>query len=196
MANTPPLVDDSMDSTDFLDAVADLIQLKVDQRGAEVAALDTNTRAGAIWFNMVDDALLALFTKTDSMVAASAVVYDTRSSPTVTGSATSGGGTVNFQISLSKTRATIDWIRVVSNSASVGGLVQLYADSARTKLVYQSEIAAGDPPVASTEYDDGNPFACISSDGTSLADEILYGTITNDGGTNSTYSVYLVGHGY
>lgn len=196
MAHTPRLVTSTMDYDAFLAAVNDLVQLKRDRRGAEVAALDTNTRAGASWFNMVDDALLALFAKTDDITATAAVVYDTRDSPTVTGTATSGGGTVDFEIDVTKERVVLDWIRVVSDDASEGGMVQLYADSARTKLVYESDIAAGDPPVASTEYDDGNPFTLIASDGTTLDDQVIYGTITNDGDTDSTYTVYIMGRGY
>jgi hypothetical protein len=198
MANTPARVTSAMGYSAFMAAVNDLLQLKHDPRGSEVSDLDTVQRAGAAWGNMVDDALIALWSKTDDITAESAVTYDTRESPTVT-SAVVEGAEVDFQIALSKTRATIDWLRVRANAGSVGGMVRLYADSDRTKQVYESDIAAGDPPEPSDELVDGTPFACISSDGTSLDDEILYGTIvggTPDEGPSSTYSIYLVGHGY
>lgn len=188
MANASPIVTPASSYVDFLTAFSDYLQHKHDPRGSEVDPADTNTRAGAELFNAYDDALKALWqrgTRTDTRVTGAVV----------TGSAASGGGTVDFEVSLDAglTLYTVHWLRVVSDASSVGGRVQLYADSGRTKLVYDRDIVdTSDPPVAAAETYDANPWCAVSSDGTDLADSKLYGTITNDGGTNSTYTVSLI----
>lgn len=187
-----------MDLTTAL-AVAPLVwQLKLDRRGSEVSEADTNRELGAVYLNLVDDWLIAMQTTIDSLGAGAAVVLDTRSSGETTTASIAGGATGDFEITVPKTRMRFDYLRCLSNSAQSGptGRLQFFADAGRTKEVYNSLLKVGSPPVDTDDFVDSMSWGAYADDGTGLTDLILYGTVTNGGGSASTFTIRVVGMGY
>lgn len=207
VSNLPtPRVNSSMNLSQVLVAIGDLLQPKFDRDGSEVTDLETNTRAGAVWPNAVDDWLMALQGSIDSLKesvegleAGGTLVKDTRETGQTTTGSVSSSSSLDFTIPMAgSTRWVVQWLRVVRNSeeSSATSTVFLYADSDRTKLVYQAALQAGDPLADVYDYTDGTPFACFSNDGTGLEDSTLYATIVNDGDGASTYTVRMFAVGY
>lgn len=113
-------------------------------------------------------------------------VFDTRSTPTVTGSANSGGGTVDFTIVTGLTAPLIEFLDVTANGNTVSSDIRFYRDSARTSLVY--EVLARD--AFTTPFVDATPWAGYNRAG-DLESNTLYGRITNNGANASTYDVRI-----
>jgi hypothetical protein len=109
---------------------------------------------------------------------------DTRSTPLLTGSATSAGGTVNFTIATGFPRPMIEFLDVEATSNTVSSDVRFYRDAARTSLVY--EALARDAFTA--PFVDATPWVGYNRAG-DLESNTLYGRITNNGANASTYSI-------
>lgn len=111
-------------------------------------------------------------------------VLDTRSAPLATGSAASGGGTVDFTIVVGFATPLVEFLDVQANGNTVNSDVRFYRDAARTSLVY--EALARD--AFTTPFVDATPWAGYNRAG-DLESNTLYGRITNNGANASTYSV-------
>ena len=199
MANLPtPRITTLMDLADIVTEIGPLLQEKFDRDGSAVADDDTNTRAGAAWPNAVDDWLMALQERIDSLSAGMASVLDTRSAGSVTTASIAGLASGNFEITTPSDRMRFDFVRCLSNSSELGptGRLQFYADTGRTKLVYDSALQMGEPPVDVDDFIDTLSWGAYADDNSDLVDEILYGTVTNGGAGASTFTIYVVGVGY
>jgi hypothetical protein len=186
-----------MTLAEIVDAIGLLLQQKFDRDGSEVSDADTNTRAGAAWPNAVDDWLMALQTAVDdlkSMAAADFAVKDTRNAGDVTTASIASLATGNFTIVMPSDRVAVQWLRVVSNSSQSGptGRLQFFADAARTKQVYDSLLRMGDPPVDVDDFVDGMAWGAFADDSSGLESDTLYGSVTNGGGSASTFTVKVV----
>lgn len=111
-------------------------------------------------------------------------VLDTRAAPLVTGSATSGGGTVNFTIATGFSTPLIEFLDVEANGNTTTSDIRFYRDAARTSLVY--EALARDAFTA--PFVDATPWAGYNRSG-DLESNTLYGRITNNGANASTYDI-------
>jgi hypothetical protein len=173
-----------------------LLQKHHDPRGSEVDDAGMIDRVGARLLNFYEDWLIALQENVDSLGAGAAQVLDTRTTGATTTATINASATGDFEITVPSTRMSIQWLRCTSNAPSTGGVLQFFADSARTKPVYESEMRAGDPPVDVADFVDGMAWGAFSDDSTGLTDSKLYGRIENTGVSNSTYTLRLVGLGY
>lgn len=199
MANlSAPRINPGDDLATVLAEISDLLQPKYDPRGSEVAELDTRTRLGAVLQNVIEDWLIAIQTTLDGVTAGMAVVIDTRTSGATTTASIAGLASGNFTINVPSTRMHFDFVRCLSNSAELGptGRLQFFADAARTKTVYDSLLQVGEPPADTDDFADTLSWGAYADDGTGLADEILYGTVTNGGAGASTFTIRVVGMGY
>ena len=111
-------------------------------------------------------------------------IFDTRSSPTLTGSATSGGGTVDFTIAVGFPTPLVEFLDVQAVGNTVDSDIRFYRDAARTSLIY--ETLARD--AFTTPFVDATPWAGYNRAG-DLESNTLYGRITNNGANASTYNV-------
>ena len=189
MATATNIIDIQQGLAAFKAQYIQQLVLKLDKQGREATLAELEAAAGQLWGNFIEDVLRRI------LEFAPRRMLDNRAAPLVTASAAMSGGTVDFELDPKSTNGRGVWLHVVSDAASVGGTVEFFADAARSKLVYQSDIAAGDPPVATDTLHDGTPWTAISEDGSDLEAGKLYGTITNDGGSNSTYTVQMIFEG-
>ena len=175
----------------FGEANQDLIQQKFNKAQDDgstspvFAALESRSRAVAQWANMVDDLILAVFQTGGGLTG---IAFDNRGSPVVTPQAVSGGGTADFTIDVGRDFGVGIYLRAVSNASSVGGIIQLFRDVARTDFVYQGTFVGVD-------HIERTPFTAMGDDGSNLESTTLYGRMTNSGGIDSTYNVELVMQG-
>lgn len=118
---------------------------------------------------------------------AAAYTYDNRSSPIVTASAASGGGTLEGEIELTDGVLLGKFLHFTANGNTNDTTLEMFADAARTRVLYLKENFD-----AFTEpFVDGTPFALFDLEG-NLEDATLYYRVTNNGGTSSTYDIVLV----
>lgn len=171
-----------------------LFQKHHDPRGSEVDDAGMIDRAGAALFNIYEDWLIALQTNYDAMSAASAQVFDTRSTGATTTASIASAATGNFEIVVPATRLTVSFLRCQrdAGAGSAGGVLSLYVDAARTKLCYRSEMKEGDPAVDVADFTDTLAWGSFSDDGTGLTDLKLYGSFQNLSASASTYTIRLV----
>jgi hypothetical protein len=197
MANhDDPRITSGMDLAAILAEGVLLLQKHHDPRGSVVTDAMTIEQAGAVLFNFYEDWLIALQGNVDSLGAGAAQVLDTRTIGAVTTATINAGASGDFEITVPSTRMSIQWLRCTSNAPSTGGTLQFFADSARTKLVYESDLKMGDPPVDVADFVDGMAWGAFSDDSTGLTDLKLYGTVQNGGVSNSTYTLKLVALGF
>lgn len=188
-----------MTLAEILDSCAALLQVKRDRRGSEVSEANTNTRVGQVWLNFVDDFLLSLKQQIEGVAAGSAQMKDTRFTGATTTASISAGADGDFEIAFPTERVHVWWLRVRSNSgeSGPGGRIQLFADSLRTKTIYDSNLVMGDPPVDVDDFVDGMSWGAFADDGSGLeldGSDVphMYGTITNGGSGASTFTVRVV----
>lgn len=112
--------------------------------------------------------------------------FDNRGSPVTTPSAASGGGTAEGEIFLGMAAPTGSQIEIIANSNTVLTDVELFADAARSILVYQA--LAKD--AFTTPFEDGTPFALFRPMA-NLELRRVYYRLTNNGANPSTYSIRL-----
>lgn len=189
MASAVNTIDVQQGVANFKTQYAQYLVLKKDKQGREAALGDLENASGQLWSNWLEDTVLKILEHGHRRM------LDNRAAPLVTGNATSGGGTVDFTLDVKSVNGRGVWLKVVSDAASVGGVVEFFSDAARTKLVYQADIKAGSPPVDSDTLIDGTSWTAIADDGTDLESGTLYGRVTNNGGSDSTYTVTLVFEG-
>lgn len=113
-------------------------------------------------------------------------IFDSRSSPVTTGSAASGGGTVDFSIATTLATPLVQYLDVTAIGITLVSDVRFYRDAARTSLVY--EALARD--AFTTPFVDATPWAGFNRAG-DLENGALYGRITNNGANASTYDVRI-----
>jgi len=147
-------------------------------------AAQSKSRSLAQWFDMMDDFLLGSFGAGGSQ----GITVDNRAAPITAGPATAGGGTANFEIDVKRSYGIGLFLSLLSDVASVGLQVDLYSDVARSKLVY-SAVSVGVSHVERT------PWTAVADDGTDLELTKLYGTVTNNGGSDSTYTIKIIFQG-
>lgn len=183
-----------------IDDVNAALQEKFDRRGQEIKPEDTNTRLGSYLQNLVEDLIKALWQRTDTLVSGSAVqIFDTRTTGSTNTGSIAAGGSGEFEIEMPTERVSVQWLRVRANSgeSGPGGRIRFYSDSARTKLVYDSDMKLGDPPVDVDDFVDGMAWGAFDEDGGGLEldeDDVphIYGTVNNGGSGPSTFTVRLV----
>jgi hypothetical protein len=114
-------------------------------------------------------------------------LVDTIGSPLVTASAAGSGGTVDFTIAVGAGRCRMDFLRLVSNGPSLNSTLRMYRDAARTEEIYAIENVD-----ASTQFTDRNTATLMGDDGVNLDSNTLYGRITNNDVTASTYDIEVI----
>jgi hypothetical protein len=198
MANlSDPRVTAGMDLAAIMAEGVLLLQQHHDPRGSEVGD-EVLDRFGARSLDFIQDWLLALQANVDGLGASSAQVLDTRTTGSTSTGSIAAGASGNFEVDVPSSRMTFQWIRVRRNSteSSATSTVRLYADSDRTKLIYESDLKSGDPAIDVYDFADGLTWGAFSDDGTGLEDLKLYGTIDNDGDGPSVYVFRCVAIGY
>lgn len=180
-----------------------LLQKHYDPRGSEVTDAMTIDQAGAVLFNFYEDWLIALQTKVDEVVSTPAAlsVKDTRTTGATTTSSIASAGSANFTISMPTDRVSVQWLRVKANNTegytpSAESQISFYADADRTQLVYQSNLVSGVEADATADFVDGMAWGAFADNGDGLEENILYGTIVNDGDAASTFTVRVVALAY
>ncbi len=113
--------------------------------------------------------------------------FDNRDLPETTPSAASGGGTAEGTIDLRNAAPVGRLLELTALAATLTSQIELFADVARTILVYQSLVV----DAFTTPFEDGTPFALFRPT-SNLVDGKVYYRVTNTGGVASAYEIILV----
>ena len=195
MADSGVPVDLNVAEATWLAAESELLTNKQDATGREATRAQSQTVATKHWGNFVDNVMnfvQKFFTRT---------TFDNRTAEggtaVLTGIATSGGGTSDFEVDVACAQGQIVWLKLrsLSGPTSVGGKLEFFNNSLRTVKVVDIDIEAGNPPVASDTVIVGFAIALIADTGANLPDRKLYGRVTNDGATDSDYALEMVVQG-
>lgn len=115
-----------------------------------------------------------------------AETFDNRGEATLTDTATSGGGTVDFSIVIGFETPDVQYLRIVARGNTVDSDVQLFRDAARSDQIYQ----AINQDMFTSAYVDTDPWPAYNT--SNLENRTIYGTITNNGGNDSQYDIEMV----
>lgn len=112
-----------------------------------------------------------------------------------TGTATSGGGTVDFTLVVGVSKGLVHKMRVRAVGNTVNSDIYLYADAGRTDRIWwatgQDCYTSGTPwPYADFRI----PFP-LTGWGSDLSSGTVYGTIINNGANDSYYIIEISGEG-
>ena len=190
MANTPSRVNLLGGLSAFLTQNGSLIQKKFDKRGGEVPEAATAQFCGEAWANVVDDFMLAT-------LGSVPVIINTIDTPTITDFVAPGGGELDIDLPAGFRFGIIAFFRALSLEGSIGGNIKVYADQARTDLIYDQDIVDTSviPPTPSSEFVEQNCFTAISRSGGPVSAGTFY-RIRNDGVVSSRYQLQLLGLGF
>lgn len=120
--------------------------------------------------------------------------FDNRGAPITSPVAAASGGTADFDIPLGLPFGHAIWFRLESVAGSVGGKIEIFADSSRTKQIYFGNLGRYDSNnnfIPEPLLIEGTPWAAIADDGSNLESDTLYCRVTNDGTVASTYTMEM-----
>lgn len=106
--------------------------------------------------------------------------FDNRGAP-ITSPTALIGKSADFTVPIGLPVGHTTWFKLSSVAGSSSGSIAVYSDSARTKIIYNSNFST-------TEHIDGSSWSSIPDDGTNLENDTLYCTVTNEGSVDSTYT--------
>ena len=115
---------------------------------------------------------------------------DSRSSPHTTPLASSGGGTATGTISVGTANGTMVFLLITASVSITPVDIEFFSDVAKTLPIFTNLAVDFSSPLAVRA-----PTFLMADDGTDLASNSIYYTITNDGGTDSTFDISMIVEG-
>ena len=118
------------------------------------------------------------------------ITLDSRGTGASTGviaASATGTGTVD----VSADKGTLAYLRVTADAVT-SGRIKFYADSGRTKLIYEAPAAASPDHDFTTAFVDRTPAYLLADDGTNLEGGSVHYSITNSGASDATFTISAI----
>ena len=121
-----------------------------------------------------------------------AVLVDTRVTPHTTSTIAGAGGVGDGEVVVGAPAADLKFLRVTMSSPGLAQ-IQFFADAARTDEIYKAPFTGDYDFAADGPYVDRTSATMTSNDGTTgLETNRIYYRITNNSGSSSTFSLFML----